>query len=112
MKELLRNSIKAIETHKGEGEIRITTYVESKASLEIGNRIVIEISDTGPGFPTNFPLFEPFQSTDPQSTGLGLATVKELVEAHRGKIVPLTNPDGRAIIRGLSSRPQIFPGQL
>lgn len=48
--------------------------------------IHIAIQDNGPGFQPGFPVFEPFHSTDPSSTGLGLATVKELIEAHGGHI--------------------------
>ena len=48
--------------------------------------VKILIQDNGPGFPEKLALFEPFHSTDPDSTGLGLTTVKELVEAHAGEI--------------------------
>ena len=50
---------------------------------------VIEVSDTGPGFPARARehLFEAFQSTARSGgTGLGLAIAAELVRAHGGEI--------------------------
>jgi signal transduction histidine kinase len=54
------------------------------------------MQDNGPGFPIGFPVFEPFHSTDPSSTGLGLATVKELIVAHGGNIW-MTRGEGSCI---------------
>jgi len=51
--------------------------------------VVIEVSDTGPGFPerARTHLFEAFQSsTRTGGTGLGLAIAAELVRAHGGDI--------------------------
>jgi signal transduction histidine kinase len=96
IKELLRNSTKAIGTRVG--KIEVKTFPPKPDGI-IVSHVVIEISDTGPGFPPQFPVFEPFQSTDPQSTGLGLSTVKELVEAHSGIISASKNSQGGAIIR-------------
>jgi len=80
MKELISNAKKAIDKNKqATGQIHI--YSELKE-----HEVLIGIEDDGPGFPASFPVFEPFNSTDPQSTGLGLTTVKELVERHGGKI--------------------------
>ena len=84
IKELINNAIKAISNSpKKEGIIKISTRLRRTQG---GNEVVITVEDSGPGFPPNFPIFEPFNSTDPQSTGLGLATVKELVEKHGGEI--------------------------
>src|ERR1700681_2207607 len=51
--------------------------------------VVIEVSDTGPGFSerASAHLFEAFQgSTRPGGAGLGLAIAAELVRAHGGEI--------------------------
>jgi signal transduction histidine kinase len=51
--------------------------------------VVIEVSDTGPGFSARARehLFEAFSgSTRPGGTGLGLAIAAELIRAHGGEI--------------------------
>lgn len=84
IRELLRNAITAIwSSEKRAGMVRITTQLQIVSG---NNIVVVRIEDDGPGFPPQFPVFEPFHSTNPQSSGLGLTTVKELVEQHGGKI--------------------------
>lgn len=81
IKELITNSIKAIlKKSNNVGCIKLTAKMNSSKD------VLFKIEDNGPGFPTSLQVFEPFNSTDTQSTGLGLATVKELVERHGGQI--------------------------
>ena len=49
---------------------------------------VLEIEDTGPGIDTDVQarIFEPFFTTKRDGTGLGLATVRRIVEQHGGVI--------------------------
>ena len=99
IKELLRNSLKAIGDRDGEIVVRT---MRGRFGTDLAPASVeVEIEDSGPGFPTDFPIFTPFQSTDPQCTGLGLATVKELVEAHGGRIEASRGRLGGASIRML-----------
>ncbi|EFK06459.1 ATPase/histidine kinase/DNA gyrase B/HSP90 domain protein [delta proteobacterium NaphS2] len=79
-KELFRNSLKAINDSGAGSKIVVRT------KLTVENSILVTVEDDGPGIPDDFPVFEPFQAASPSSTGLGLATVKELVEAHGGRI--------------------------
>jgi two-component system, NtrC family, sensor histidine kinase HydH len=53
-----------------------------------GGRAVLQISDTGKGIlPERLPtIFQPYHSSRPGGTGLGLATAKKIVEAHGGTI--------------------------
>jgi len=60
-------------------------------SLEIhpeGKRIILKFSDNGTGMSKAIlnKLFTPFFTTKEHGTGLGLSTVKKIVEAHRGDI--------------------------
>ncbi len=57
-------------------------------SLLAGQFAQIQISDTGKGIPPErlSHIFEPYQSTRPDGTGLGLATVKKIIDAHNGTI--------------------------
>jgi signal transduction histidine kinase len=75
---LLVNSSQAL---KGHGDITVTT---SAADGEC----VIVVSDHGPGIPPEARerLFTPFFTTKARGTGLGLSTVKRIVEAHHGQI--------------------------
>ena len=96
MKELINNAIRAIvRSHIPKGLIRIFTRVEAGGSKEASN-IAIDIIDNGPGFPENYPILEPFFTTDPKGTGLGLFTVKELMEAHGGTIAVKNSEGGGA----------------
>ena len=83
---LSRNAVQAMESRAardpGSDQIRITGRRE-------GAVVVIEVSDTGPGFSekARAHLFEAFQgSTRTGGTGLGLAIAAELVRAHGGDI--------------------------
>jgi hypothetical protein len=83
---LARNALQALESRAardpGRDQIRITGRRE-------GAVVVIEVSDTGPGFSerARAHLFEAFQgSTRAGGTGLGLAIAAELVRAHGGEI--------------------------
>jgi signal transduction histidine kinase len=48
----------------------------------------VVLTDSGPGIPPEIRarLFTPFVTTKARGTGLGLSTVKRLIEAHQGEI--------------------------
>ena len=72
-----------------QGAIRVSLAAED-ASCRIA------VSDTGPGIPPEVRarLFTPFVTTKSRGTGLGLSTVKRLVEAHGGEIRVDCPPEG------------------
>ncbi|MBT3358212.1 MAG: HAMP domain-containing histidine kinase [Rhodospirillales bacterium] len=71
------------------------------ARLE-GERIFIDISDNGPGFPPQAMenLFQPFSGSAGRSgTGLGLVIVRDVVRAHDGDIVLAKSDETGVIFR-------------
>ncbi|MDA8079828.1 MAG: ATP-binding protein [Nitrospiraceae bacterium] len=76
------------------GSITIETWMDTGATgtvLHGGyDRIVVSISDTGPGIPADLieKIFNPFFTTKPvgEGTGLGLAICHKIVEEHNGAI--------------------------
>jgi PAS domain S-box-containing protein len=87
---LLLNSAQAMQ---GRGRIDIS-------SRQNGDRIELRITDEGPGIPEDVRshLFEPFFTTKHRGTGLGLATTRRIVEAHRGTIELRCPPEGGTIV--------------
>lgn len=63
------------------GLIRLNLQTSSQS-------VILAIEDSGPGVPTNLfeKIFEPFYSTHQDGVGLGLAVVKNLIEATGGSI--------------------------
>ncbi|MGE5308650.1 MAG: ATP-binding protein [Deltaproteobacteria bacterium] len=77
---LINNAIEAVpETKKG--------MIDIALSRENGNTI-IRISDNGVGIsPENLKkLFQPFFTTKPHGTGLGLSVVNKIIEGHEGSV--------------------------
>lgn len=60
-----------------------------------GRTIQITISNDGAPIPAEHvsKLFEPFFTTKRSGTGLGLATVKKIVDEHQGEIAITSGPD-------------------
>ncbi|MBW1888475.1 MAG: PAS domain S-box protein, partial [Deltaproteobacteria bacterium] len=57
------------------------------SSLE-NNRILIKVSDSGPGVPSNIKekIFEPFYTTKNESTGIGLSLSHRVITDHGGSL--------------------------
>lgn len=76
IEELLENAVKMK-----------ASKVEVRGTLD-SHQLFVSFEDNGLPVPTTMTekLFEPFQSSDPMGTGLGLANVKRIIEEHRGSI--------------------------
>jgi PAS domain S-box-containing protein len=63
--------------------------------------VEIAVADTGPGIGAQMlsRLFEPFVTSKPDGTGVGLAMCRRIVEAHGGSIAGQNNPSGGATFR-------------
>jgi signal transduction histidine kinase len=80
---LLDNAAHALAENDPEKERIITVGTDI-----VGNQYEITVEDTGAGIPPEVlpRVFEPLFSTKSFGTGLGLATVKQIVEQHGGNI--------------------------
>ncbi len=67
----------------------------------LGKQVELQIADTGAGFPPEIMAnaFEPYVTTKPKGTGLGLPIVKKIIEEHGGKITLSNRETGGAEIR-------------
>ena len=63
-----------------------------------GRGLAVTIADHGPGIPDDLRqrVFEPYFTTKSDGTGLGLALVRQTLEAHRGTITAGETPGGGA----------------
>jgi two-component system sensor kinase FixL len=87
---LLLNAAQAVGRH---GRIRVTARHDH-------SQLVIDIIDNGPGIPSEHQdrLFTPFFTTKARGTGLGLATVRRIAEAHGGRVdIHQTGPSGTVV---------------
>jgi two-component system sensor histidine kinase PilS (NtrC family) len=77
--------LNAAQAEPADGRVRVTARRASDAK---GSWIRVEVRDTGKGIEPAIleRIFEPFFTTRAKGTGLGLATVHRLVEAHGGSV--------------------------
>ncbi|KMQ80021.1 Nitrogen regulation protein NtrY [Candidatus Burkholderia pumila] len=69
-------------------ETRTVKYGDPDASGHARVAVRLTVSDNGPGFPARIlsRAFEPYVTTKAKGTGLGLATVKKIVDEHGARI--------------------------
>jgi len=93
----------AIEAIKGQGQVSVRSYRD-----ENDQGVVVEIEDSGMGIPQEHleRIFEPFFSTKPKGTGLGLAVNYGIIHKHGGQIKVSSQPG-----RGTTMRIRLPFGQ-
>lgn len=81
---IITNSIQALG---GQGTINIRVEDQDKF-------YTIQVEDSGPGIAEDIlpKIFDPLFTTKPSGTGLGLASVKAIVEQHHGSVYVKNNP--------------------
>ena len=89
---LLQNAQDAL-AGKPEGRVGIRTEAG-------GDSVRLVVTDNGPGFPDHMMvrMFEPYATTKPKGTGLGLPIVKKIVEELKGSIRVENLPGGGACV--------------
>lgn len=91
LRQLLLNVLmNAVEAMPKGGDLAV--HLSRKQTSDL-NTLVIEVRDTGPGIPEHLleKIFDPFVTTKPQGSGLGLSICQGIIEAHRGTIVAQNN---------------------
>lgn len=104
---LLNLLLNAIDASSEGGTITVATRMR-----EDGGEVELEVADTGCGVATDVleKIFEPFFTTKegPRGTGLGLAVVRHVVQAHGGDVaVESELGSGSRFIVNLPVRPQV-----
>jgi signal transduction histidine kinase len=95
-REMIRRAVlnlmlNAIDAMPRGGNLVITSYDDARG-------FELEIADSGPGLTEEAKrrAFEPFYSTKQNGTGLGLAVVYHVAEAHGGTVTAMNCPEGGA----------------
>jgi nitrogen fixation/metabolism regulation signal transduction histidine kinase len=98
---LVRNAVEAaLTTRMARPRVHVGWQIDA------GN-VVIGIEDNGPGIANDSNLFVPFYTTKAGGSGVGLALVRQIVEAHAGS-VKLTNRKGGGA-RAVVTLPVVMP---
>jgi two-component system nitrogen regulation sensor histidine kinase GlnL len=106
---LVKNAVEALGEKKQQGRIVMQTSFRPGVRLSVQGSdrrinlpLMIQIEDNGSGIPDHLKphLFDPFVTTKPHGTGLGLALVAKIINDHGGIIECDSEPD-RTIFRVL-----------
>jgi two-component system, NtrC family, nitrogen regulation sensor histidine kinase NtrY len=93
---LIRNAIESLSvTEQGRVDIYLQEVAHATAQL-----VEIKFEDNGPGIPEGMMenLFEPYATSKPKGSGLGLAVVQRIVEEHDGVLYAENRDEGGARI--------------
>ena len=76
---LITNAIQAMDNMDGEKLLEVASFLE-------GSRVVISVSDSGPGIPPHIrgKIFDPFYTTRKDGHGIGLSFSQRVMADHRG----------------------------
>jgi nitrogen fixation/metabolism regulation signal transduction histidine kinase len=96
---LIVNSQDAL-SGRADGQIVVRTeLVEIDEGSTRARAVRMSVEDNGPGFPANIltRAFEPYVTTKPSGTGLGLAMVKKIVDEHGARVEVVNRSAGAGV---------------
>ncbi len=98
---LVINAMQAVE-RRGKIDIK---------AVGLDGNIVLTVHDNGPGIPTEkmSSIFDPYFTTKPEGSGLGLWIAQQIVTAHSGKLTAQNSPFGGAVftvVLPIKSKPE------
>jgi two-component system, LuxR family, sensor kinase FixL len=93
---LITNGMEAAETMPGHREVEIRTFCTAADGIQF-----LEVSDSGPGIPSDKlkTIFEPFYTSKREGLGLGLSICRSIIDSFGGKITVESPPNGGAVFR-------------
>lgn len=100
---LFNLALNAVQATPAGGAVRVEVALAGRGDLTDGppfdhGAVAVRVTDSGPGIPPELRdrLFDPFTTTRPGGSGLGLAVVHRAVEAHDGFVLVDGAPGGGA----------------
>ncbi len=95
---LIENAVDAME---GEGQILISTNMVQNLLYAGEKSLEIEIADSGKGISNENvdKVFEPYFTTKPEGTGMGLAIARKIIEEHGGEITLTARENFATVVR-------------
>ncbi|HET9425756.1 MAG TPA: ATP-binding protein [Gemmatimonadaceae bacterium] len=107
-------ALNAVQASPPDSVVTIELLPEMQEGMTIESQFAsggvgIRVTDQGAGVPDEIRsrLFDPFTTTKPQGTGLGLAVVQRAIEAHKGLVLLETDRGGTRVTVLL---PRVAPG--
>jgi two-component system NtrC family sensor kinase len=95
---LIENALAATQ---GKGSVNIHVSLVQLLTPSISEYLEIEVADTGHGIKEEDRdrIFEPYFSTKPEGTGMGLAIARKIIQDNGGSIEVYSKPDFGTVFR-------------
>ena len=95
---LIENALAAVQ---GKGSVNIHVSLVQLLTALFSEYLEIEVADTGPGIKEEDRnrIFEPYFTTKPQGTGMGLAIARKIIQDNGGSIEVCSKPDLGTVFR-------------
>ena len=92
---LMLNGIEAMKSMNTPGKLKI------KSQQDDSGQLLISVTDTGVGIPAEKldQIFNPFFTSKPEGTGMGLPISRSIIQSHGGRLWADPNPESGSIFR-------------